>query len=147
MSESTAAARDRLLRIVQGQFGVRRGHPLPYGATARREGVNFSVFSRHATEMSLVLFVAGDAEPVLELPLDPRYNKTGDVWHVLVCGLDPGIEYGFHADSEVPHGLDHAALRPAADPDRPLLEVRRGPRDVGRRRGSQGARSSGCARA
>ncbi len=118
MSESTAAARDRLLRIVQGQFGVRRGHPLPYGATARREGVNFSVFSKHATEMSLVLFVAGDAEPVLELPLDPRYNKTGDVWHVLVCGLDPGIEYGFRADSEVPEGS--TTLR--FDPRRILID-------------------------
>src|SRR5262245_62204095 len=50
--------------------------------------------------MSLVLYVPGDAEPVLELPLDPRYNKTGDVWHVLVCGLDPGAEYGFRAESE-----------------------------------------------
>ena len=63
MSESTREARDRLLRIVHGEFGVRRGHPLPYGATARREGVNFSVFSRHATDMSLVLFLPGDAEP------------------------------------------------------------------------------------
>jgi isoamylase len=97
-------ARDRLLKIVRGEFGVRRGHPLPYGATARREGVNFAVFSRHATQMSVVLFLPGDPDPVLELPLDARYNKTGDVWHVLVCGLDPGIEYGFRADSEVPPG-------------------------------------------
>ena len=96
--------RDRLLRVVRGEFAVRRGHPLPYGATARREGVNFSVFSKHATELTLVLFLPGEAEPVLELPLDPRYNKTGDVWHVLVSGLDPGVEYGFRADSEVPEG-------------------------------------------
>ncbi len=104
MSESLETARERLLRIVRGEFGVRRGHPLPYGATARREGVNFSVFSKHATEMTLVLLVPGEADPALELPLDARYNKTGDVWHVLVCGLDPGIEYGFRADSEVPPG-------------------------------------------
>jgi isoamylase len=97
VTASVENARDRLLRIVRGEFGVRRGHPLPYGASARREGVNFSVYSRHASEMSLVLYVPGDPEPVLELPLDPRYNKTGDVWHVLVCGLDPGIEYGFRA--------------------------------------------------
>ena len=103
MSEP-AENRDRLLRIVQGEFGLRRGHPLPYGASTRREGVNFSVFSRHATEMTLVLFVPGEPEPVLELPLDARYNRTGDVWHVLVSGLDPGVEYGFRADSEVPPG-------------------------------------------
>ncbi|HXK08538.1 MAG TPA: glycogen debranching protein GlgX [Vicinamibacteria bacterium] len=100
MSDAVEGARDRLLRIVKGKFRVRRGHPLPYGASARREGVNFSVFSRHATAVTLVLFVPGDEEPVLELPLDPRYNKTGEAWHVLVEGLDPGIEYGFRADRE-----------------------------------------------
>ena len=100
VSDAVEGARDRLLRIVKGKFRVRRGHPLPYGASARREGVNFSVFSRHATAVTLVLFVPGDEEPVLELPLDPRYNKTGEAWHVLVEGLDPGIEYGFRADRE-----------------------------------------------
>ena len=48
--------------------------------------------------MSLVLFIPSDGEPVLELPLDARYHKTGDVWHVFVEGLDPGVEYGFRAD-------------------------------------------------
>ena len=114
MSEATAAARDRLLRIVRGEFGVRRGHPLPYGSSARREGVNFSVFSKHATEVTLVLFFPGEPDPVLELPLDPRYNKTGDVWHVLVCGLDPGVEYGFRADSEVPAGSTTLRFDPRA---------------------------------
>jgi glycogen operon protein len=104
VSRPEDGARERLLRIVRGEFSVRRGHPLPYGATARREGVNFAVFSKHATELTLVLFLPGEPQPVLELPLDPRYNKTGDVWHVLVSGLDPGVEYGFRADSEVPAG-------------------------------------------
>jgi glycogen operon protein len=90
-------AKDQLLRIVRGDFAVRRGHPLPYGASLRRDGVNFSVFSRHASELTLVLFAPGEREPVLELPLDPRYNKTGDVWHVFVRGLDPGVEYAFRA--------------------------------------------------
>jgi isoamylase len=98
VSESVETARERLFRIVNGEFRVRRGHPLPYGAASRREGVNFSVFSRHATAMSLVLFAPGEKESVLELPLDPRYNKTGEVWHVFVEGIDPGIEYGFRAD-------------------------------------------------
>jgi len=100
VSEVTESARERLFRVVRGEFRVRRGHPLPYGASPRREGVNFSVFSRYATEMSLVLFAPGESEPVLELPLDSRYNKTGEVWHVFVEGLDPGVEYGFRADRE-----------------------------------------------
>ena len=118
--EARENARDRLLRIVHGEFGVRRGHPLPYGATARREGVNFSVYSKHASELSLVLFVPGEAEPVLELPLDRRYNKTGDVWHVLVCGLDPGIEYGFRAAG--PEAASAGALPMRFDSRRILID-------------------------
>jgi isoamylase len=79
---------------------VRRGHPLPYGAAARRDGVNFSVFSSHATSVTLVLFRPGEEGAALELPLDPRHNRTGDVWHVFVEGIDPGIEYGFRVDCD-----------------------------------------------
>jgi len=46
VSDAVETARDRLFRIVSGEFRVRRGHPLPYGAAARRDGVNFSVFSK-----------------------------------------------------------------------------------------------------
>ena len=56
----------RLERAIQGDFGIRRGHPLPYGAAARREGVNFSVFSKHATAVTLVLYAPGESEPLLE---------------------------------------------------------------------------------
>jgi isoamylase len=91
---------ERLLRAVPGEFRVRRGHPLPYGAAARRDGINFSVFSRHATAVTLVLFLPGEEEPVLELPLDPHMNRTGEVWHAFVEGIDPGIEYGFRAERE-----------------------------------------------
>src|SRR5262249_39113110 len=91
-------ARKRLLRILGPDFAVTRGHPLPYGVSVRRDGVNFSVFSKHATGVRLVLFLPGEAESVLELPLDPRYNRTGDLWHVLLKGLDRGIEYAFRLE-------------------------------------------------
>ncbi len=92
------ASGDRLLRLVRGDFGVRRGHPLPLGSTVRRDGVNFSVFSKRATDVSLVLFAPGELEPVLEIPLDSRYNRTGDAWHALVLGIDPAVEYGWRMD-------------------------------------------------
>jgi glycogen operon protein len=79
---------------------LRRGHPLPLGATVRREGLNFAVFSAHATWMNLALFRPGDHEPWLEVPLDPRLNRTGDVWHVLVDGLPVDVEYGYRAGRE-----------------------------------------------
>ncbi|MFN8006135.1 MAG: glycogen debranching protein GlgX [Terriglobia bacterium] len=77
---------------------MRRGHPLPLGTDVRRNGINFSIFSRHATAMTLVIFLRGSESPSFEIPLDPRYNRTGDVWHAFVQGLDPGIRYGYRAD-------------------------------------------------
>ncbi len=94
------AERERVLRLVRDDFELSRGHPLPMGATLLRGGVNFSVFSAHATAMTLVLYLPGDPEPVVEWPLDPRYNRTGDVWHVFVRGVDPGVEYAFRADMQ-----------------------------------------------
>ena len=82
------------------QFEIVRGHPLPLGATLVRGGINFAVFSKNATEVRLVLFAVGQAETLAEFPLDPRYNKTGDIWHACVRGIDPGIEYGFRVARE-----------------------------------------------
>jgi isoamylase len=85
----------RLLSLIDPGFHISRGSPLPFGATLSRSGINFSVFSKHATSVSLVLFRPGDSEPALELPLDPRRHRTGDVWHVLIEGLKPDVEYGY----------------------------------------------------
>ena len=93
----TNQARSKLLDLIGEGFQVLRGHPLPLGATIVRNGVNFSVFSRNATAVTLVLYYPGDPEPLIEFPLDPRANRTGDVWHALVRGLDPGVEYGYRA--------------------------------------------------
>ena len=79
---------------------IRRGHPLPIGATVHREGVNFSIFSRHATACSLVLFDASKPEPVATLPLDPHSHRTGEIWHVFVDGLDAGAQYGYRFDMQ-----------------------------------------------
>ncbi|HTY39172.1 MAG TPA: glycogen debranching protein GlgX [Bacteroidota bacterium] len=97
-----------LLDVVTEQFEIARGQPLPMGATPVRGGVNFSLFARHATEVSLVLFAAGQEEPLAEFPLDARYNKTGDIWHARILGIDPGVEYGFRVGmSERPDSAVH----------------------------------------
>ena len=77
---------------------VSRGAPLPLGATLVRDGINFAIFSRHATTVTLVLFHAGHDEAFAELDLDVRFNRTGDIWHAHVLGLDPGIRYGYRMD-------------------------------------------------
>jgi glycogen operon protein len=87
-----------LMRMVSTDFAVDRGAPLPLGSSLVRGGVNIAVFSRHASVMMLVLFEPGGLDPVLELPLDPRFHRTGDVWHASIRGLEPGFEYGFRVD-------------------------------------------------
>ena len=78
------------------------GRPLPFGALPTGRGVRFSAFSRHATAVSLLLFDdAADERPALEIPLDPRLNRTGDAWHVQVDGIGPGALYLFRVDG--PH--------------------------------------------
>ncbi len=88
---------NRLLDAVTTDFAVLRGHPQPFGVSILAGCVNFAVFSRHATELSLVLFRPGDLEPLIEFPLDPKLNRTGDVWHIALQGLVPGFEYGYRA--------------------------------------------------
>jgi len=88
---------NRQLDTVTTDFTVLRGHPQPFGVSSLAEGVNFAVFSRHATSLSLVLFRPGEPEPLAEFPLDAALNRTGDVWHIGLQGLTTGFEYGYRA--------------------------------------------------
>jgi isoamylase len=64
-----------------------------------RDGVNFSVFSRHVTGVELVLFDGvDDARPVRTIRLDPTVNRTYHYWHVFVSGLAPGQLYGYRVE-------------------------------------------------
>ena len=64
------------------------GKLYPLGGTIQGNGVQFAVFSCHATGVSLCLFEGPrDSGPACEIPLDPRLNRTDDIWHVLVEGL------------------------------------------------------------
>jgi len=82
-----------------GKFTCSPGRALPFGATPTNHGVQFALFSRNATAVTLCIFEkADDAQPVDEILLHPRDNKTGDVWHVLIHGLQAGAMYGYYID-------------------------------------------------
>ena len=81
-------------------YCIKRGHPLPLGATVRRTGVNFSIFSKHATSCCLVLVEPDVAGAIATLPLDPHVNRTGQVWHIFVEGLDAGAHYAYRFDMQ-----------------------------------------------
>lgn len=61
-----------------------KGSPYPLGATPQRNGVNFALFSRHATKVTLGLFASGKSTPQAEFILDPFQNKTGFIWHISI---------------------------------------------------------------
>ncbi|MFA5718875.1 MAG: glycogen debranching enzyme, partial [Desulfobulbaceae bacterium] len=75
------------------------GLPRPKGALVLTGGVNFALFSRHAETVTLVIdpvSTGKEAEgSLIELPLDPSVNKTGDIWHILVRGLPKTFYYGY----------------------------------------------------
>lgn len=80
-------------------FIVRNGFPLEFGAAVQDDGVNFSIYSKSATKVVLCIFDSNDAkQPSVTFDLDPVKNKTGDVWHIFVCGLKAGSLYLYKMD-------------------------------------------------
>jgi len=72
------------------------GSPSPVGATLRPGGVNFSLYSRNATGVELLLFdSADDAMPARVIRIDPGSNLTYHYWHVFVPGIQAGQLYGY----------------------------------------------------
>jgi glycogen operon protein len=75
------------------------GHPLPFGAYITGRGVQFSIFSRNATTVRVLLFnEPDDTEPDEVYTLDPQQNRTGDIWHIQIHGLKTGQLYLYQAD-------------------------------------------------
>lgn len=80
--------------------------PVPFGAKADEDGVCFTLFSRHATRVWLMLFDKPDADkPDREIELDPDRHRIGDVWHVRVPDARPGQFYLYRLDGEAPEGF------------------------------------------
>jgi glycogen operon protein len=78
---------------------VQTGVPLPMGTHEYGGGVNFALFSRHATRVRLELFDHPmDAKSVRAIDLDPARNRTGDIWHVWLKGIPQGQLYAYRVD-------------------------------------------------
>src|SRR5271157_4942297 len=77
---------------------VEIGSSAPLGATVTPTGVNFSVFSKGATLIELILFDdENDARPARIIPLDASRHRTYHYWHAFVRGLKPGQVYAYRA--------------------------------------------------
>ncbi len=73
-------------------LALRAGAPNPLGAAHDGEGVNFAVFSEHASRVELCVFSEDGATEEARLTLPER---TGHVWHGYLPGLTPGALYGY----------------------------------------------------
>ena len=63
------------------------GRNFPLGATVFADGVNFSVFSRHASRVEPLLFDDGaSAYPTRVIDLDARRHRAYHYWHTFVPG-------------------------------------------------------------
>ncbi|PIA47154.1 hypothetical protein AQUCO_01400091v1 [Aquilegia coerulea] len=90
---------------ISPSFKVSAGQGFPLGVSETERGINFALFSQHASVVTLCLSISErktlgevDAE-VVELPLDPSVNKTGDVWHICVEDLPRhSVLYGYRLD-------------------------------------------------
>jgi isoamylase len=71
---------------------VREGWPFPLGATWDGLGVNFALFSAHATRVELCLFDASGTQEVERIEL-PEY--TDEVWHGYLPDARPGQLYAY----------------------------------------------------
>lgn len=94
------------------------GHSAPLGASLCDGGVNFSVFSRSAAAIELLLFDReDDAKPSRVVSLDPHANRTYHYWHCFLPHLRPGQIYAYRAQGPFDPAAGHRF-----DPQKVLLD-------------------------
>jgi len=75
---------------------TKEGRSFPLGATLSAEGANFSVYSKHATGIDLLLFDSVDDDRAKRvISIDPATNRTYHYWHVFVPGVKAGQIYAY----------------------------------------------------
>ena len=78
---------------------TQEGRSCPLGATLFADGANFSVYSKYAKRIHLLLFDRVDeAGPERVISIDPATNRTYHYWHIFVPGVKAGQLYGYRAE-------------------------------------------------
>src|SRR5436305_14806923 len=95
------------------------GRSSPLGATVIDGGTNFSLFSRRATQVELLLFDRDDdATAARVIRLDPSANRSYHYWHISVPGVRQGQLYGYRVDgpNDAARGFRFDASKMLLDP-------------------------------
>src|SRR5213596_2108365 len=92
------------------------GYPYPLGATWMGNGVNFAIFSEHATGVELCLF--DNIEATEENFRIPVTERTDQIWHVFLPDVGPGQLYGFRVAGpyDPEHGMRFNSSKLLLDP-------------------------------
>src|SRR5262245_50427381 len=99
-------------------ISIQSGTSAPLGATLTAAGANFSLFSKHATAIDLLLFDdVSAARPAQVVTLDPISHRDYHYWHALVPGVKAGQVYGYRAHG--PFAPERGLL---FDPDKVLID-------------------------
>jgi glycogen operon protein len=97
------------MNMLKKEYQLQPGNPYPSGSNAKNKGVNFSIFSRHATYVELLLFRTSDCiDPFQIIVLQKEINRTFFSWHVYVTGLPVGTWYVWRMDG--PNQVREAGL-------------------------------------
>jgi len=78
-----------------GAVRLWKGYCYPLGATWTGDGVNFALFSQHATGVELCLFDDSDQPEVARVRLT---EYTDQVWHGFLPDVRPGQLYGYRVE-------------------------------------------------
>jgi glycogen operon protein len=90
-----------------------RSHPL--GATWDGTGVNFALYSEHASKVELCLYDNRTRREVERIAVP---EQTAFVWHCYIPGLPPGQLYGYrvHGPWDPTNGLRFNPAKLLVDP-------------------------------
>jgi len=108
-------------------FSFNAGQPRPLGATPREGGVNFALYTEHATAVDLLLYArASDPQPAQIITLEHRQHRAVHTWHVFVAGVGHGQCYAWrvHGPWEPAAGHRFDAARTLLDPYARLIVPR-----------------------
>ncbi|HNR30573.1 MAG TPA: glycogen debranching protein GlgX [Candidatus Hydrogenedentes bacterium] len=100
--------------INTARLRVTPGRLFPLGAVVYETGIRFSVFSRHATRVTIAIFEnIQDDTPAWEYEFDRERHRTGDIWSIFVRNLPDGVYYKYRMDGPYEPGAGHR-FRPDA---------------------------------
>lgn len=87
-----ASTREKIHTTINRSKRIAEGQPFPLGATWDGKGVNFALFSAHATKVELCLF---DKEGKQELERIDLPEFTDEIWHGYLPDVGIGQVYGY----------------------------------------------------